>query len=110
GDCRYRHELRRRGLVAARRKHHAVDEVAIKSLHQPEVAEVAVQRGGRALAGFLDRVHRKFERNAPGLANSFAYAMGKLEMVAVTGREIRPRLGDANNGLAGLQFLTLQAE
>ena len=83
-DGSRRHQLCRRGLVAAGGKHDAVDEVTVKSLHQPEVAEVAVQCGGRTLAGFLNRVHRKFERNAAGLANPFTCSMGKLEVVAVT--------------------------
>src|SRR6476660_6029532 len=109
-DGRRRHQLRRRGFVAAGGKHDAVDKVTVESLYQPEVAKVAVQGGGRALTGFLNRVHRKFERNAAGFANPFAYSMGKLEVVAVTWREVRPRLGDANDGLAGLQLLTLQAE
>jgi hypothetical protein len=108
-DGRRRHQLRRGGLVAAGGEHDAVDEIAVQDFHQPEVAEVAVERGGRTLAGFLDRMHGKLEGNPAGFANALAHAMGEFEMMAVAGREVRARLGNADDRPAGLQLLAREA-
>ena len=47
-------------------QHDAVERIAVEHLDQAEIGEVAVERRGRPLAGLLDRMHRKFERDAAG--------------------------------------------
>ena len=68
----------RRGLVAAGGEHDAVERIAVKHLDQPEISEVAVERGGRALAGFLEGMRGKFEGDAAGGLDAFAHALGEL--------------------------------
>jgi len=49
-------------------------------------------------------VHRKFDGDAAGFTNALADALRERQMMTVAGREIRARLGDADDGLAGLQL------
>jgi hypothetical protein len=109
-DGRRRHQLRRRRLVAAGRQHDTVDEVAVKRFHESQVAEVAIERGRRALACLLDRVQRKLERYTAGFADTLAHAMRELEVMPVARRKIGSRLGDADDRLSSLQLFALQAE
>ena len=108
-DGRRRHHAGRRGLVAAGGQHHAVERIAEQDFDQAEIGEVAVERRGRALAGFLDRMHREFHRDAAGFADAFADALGQIEVMPVAGGEIVAGLRDADDRLAGLQFLAGQA-
>ena len=82
-----------RGLVAADGQHDAVERIAVEHLDQAEIGEVAVEPGGRALAGFLDRMDREFDGDAAGLADAVAHALGEHEMMAVAGRQIASRSG-----------------
>ena len=109
-DRRRRHQAGRGRLVTARGQHHAVERVAVEQLHQPEIGEVAVERRGRALAGFLNGMNREFHRDAAGLADALADALGEFKVMPVTRREIRTRLRDTDDRLAGLQLLARQAE
>ena len=104
-DGRRRHQAGRRGLVAAGGQHHAVEGIAEQDFDQAEIGEVAVERRGRALAGLLDRMDRKFHRDAAGRADAFAHPVRQFEMVAVAGRQVVAGLGDADDRLAGLQFV-----
>ena len=106
---RRRHEAGRRGLVAAGRQHDAVERIAVQHLDQAEIGEVAVERRGRPLAGFLDRMHRELEGDAAGVADALAHALGELEVMAVARRQIRAGLRDADDRLAGAQLLAGQA-
>ena len=56
------HDHRRRGLVAAGGQHDAVEEIAVEALDEAEIGKVAIERRGRALAGLLDRMDRKLDR------------------------------------------------
>ena len=100
-DGRRRHHGGRRGLVAAGGQHHAVERIAVQHLDQAEIGEVAVERGGRPLAGLLDRMHRELERDAAGVADAVAHALGQLEVMAVAGREVGAGLRDADDRPAG---------
>ncbi|OIQ68662.1 hypothetical protein GALL_497440 [mine drainage metagenome] len=106
--CR-RHQAGGSGLVAACGQDHTVEGVAEQDLDQPKIGEVAVKRRGRALAGFLDRVHRKFHRDAAGSADSLPDPVCQFEMVAVARRQVVACLRDADDRLAGLQLLPGQA-
>ena len=103
-DGRGRHDAGGRGLVAAGGQHDAVERIAVEHLDQAEIGEVAVERGGRALAGLLDRVDRELEGDAAGGADALADALGELEMVPVAGGKVGAGLGDADDRLAGLQL------
>ena len=106
---RRRHDAGRRGLVAAGHQHDAVERIAVQHLDEAEIGEVAVERCGRPLAGFLDRMARKFERDAAGRADALAHALGQFEVMAVAGRQVRAGLRDADDRLAGAQLLAGQA-
>ena len=47
---------------------------------------------------------RKLERDAAGRLDAGADALGELDVVAVAGRQVGARLGDADHRLAGLQL------
>ena len=94
---RGRHERGRRGLVAARCEHDAVERIAEQHLDQAEIGEVAIERGGRPLAGLLDRMRRKLERNAARIADAVAHALCQLQVMTVAGRKVGARLGDADD-------------
>ncbi len=108
-DRRRRHQAGRRRLVAAGGEDHAVQRIAEQDFDQSEIGEVAVQRRGRTLAGLLDRMHRKFHRDAAGGADSLADPMRQFEVMAVARRKIVAGLRDADDRLAGLQFMPGQA-
>ena len=74
--------------------------IAVQDLDQAEIGKVAVERRGRPLAGLLDRVHGKLERDAAGVADALAHALGQLDMVAVAGRQVGAGLRDADDRLA----------
>ena len=67
---------------------------------QAEIGEVPVERGGRPLAGLLDRMHREFECDAAGGADAVAHPFRKLQMVAVARRQVGAGLRDADDRLA----------
>ena len=93
------------GLVAAGGEDDAVERVAVQDFDQAEVGQVAVERGGRALAGFLHRVHRKFQRHAAGVADAVAHPAGEFDVVAVARGEVGAGLRDADDRLAAAEFL-----
>src|SRR5215211_2118853 len=99
------HNRRRRGLVAAGRKHHGVDKVTVEYLHEPKIRQVAVQRGGRPAAVLVDGVHGELHRDAPTVAYPIAHATGELQMMPVAGREVASALGDADYGPVGAQLV-----
>ncbi len=104
-----RHQQRRRGLVAADGEHDAVERIAVEHLDQAEIGKVAVECGGRALAGLLDRMAREFEGDAAHRDDAFAHALGQFDMVAVAGRQVGAGLGDADQRLARHQLGARQA-
>jgi hypothetical protein len=89
-DGRGRHEAGRHGLVAAGEQDDAVERVAVQDLDQRQVGEVAVERGGRALAGLLDRVAGELERDPAGRRDALAHPLGELHVVAVAGLRSEP--------------------
>ncbi|VVT19327.1 hypothetical protein SPHINGO391_460096 [Sphingomonas aurantiaca] len=107
---RRRHQTGGRRLVAADRQHDAVERIAVEHLDQRQIGEVAVEPGGRALAGFLDRVDREFERDAAGFADALAQAFGEHEVVAIAGAQVAAGLRDADDRLARAQFLEAKPE
>ena len=46
-------------------QHDAVERIAVQHLDQAEIGEVAVERGGRPLAGLLDRMAREIRSATP---------------------------------------------
>ena len=109
-DGRSRHQQRRRGLVAAGGQDHPVERIAVHRFDQPQIGKVAVQARRRALAGFLNRVDRKFQRDPAHFANTVAHAFGQHHMMAVAGRKVAAGLGNADDRLAAAQFLQAQPE
>src|SRR6185312_11974508 len=86
-----------RGLVATSHQYDAVERIAVKDFDKPEIGEVTVQRGRGAFAGLLDWVTRKLKGKPARCPNPLAHALGKLEMVTVTGGKVRTGLCDADN-------------
>ncbi len=72
----------------------------MEDFHEAEIREIAIERRGGPLAGFLDRMHRKFKRNAARVANAVAYALRELQMMAIAWREIGAGLCNADDRLA----------
>ena len=105
-DRRRGHQAGGRGLVAADGQHHPVERIAVEHLDQAEIGQVAVQRGGRPLAGLLDRMHRELDGDAAGLADALAHPLGQHQVVAVARRQVRAGLGDADDRLVRLQLLS----
>ena len=103
------HEARGRGLVAACREHDPVERVAVQHLHQPEVGQVAVERGGRALARLLNSVDRKLEADPARIPNSFFDPLGEIEVMPIAGSEVVSGLSDADDRPPGLQLFAGQA-
>src|SRR6202011_3236510 len=103
------HQARRRGFVAAGGEHDAIDRIAMQDFNETEISEVAIERGGGALAGFLNRVNGKFKRDAACVADTVAHAARQIEMMPIAGREIRTRLSDADDRLARLQLFARDA-
>src|SRR3954454_7551273 len=108
-DGRGCHKTCWRGLIATGREHDAVERVAVQHLHQREVGQVAVERGGWALSGFLDGVHRKLEADTTRVPNTLFDALGEIEVMPITGSEVVPSLGDADDRAPGLQLFAGQA-
>src|SRR5262249_5077070 len=84
--------------------------IAEQHLDQAEIREVAIERRGRPLTGFLDRVARELERDAAGAADALAHAMRELEMMAIARREVGTGLRDADDRRALPQFRGGEAE
>ena len=103
------HQAGGRGFIAAGSQHDAIERIAAQDFHQPEVGEITVQGGGGPLAGFLERMHGKFERDAAGVANAVLDARGELDMMTVAGRQIAAGLRDADDRAGGLQFVARDA-
>src|SRR5262249_9808564 len=80
-----------------------------EDLDEPEVREVAIEGGGRPLAGLLQWVRGKLEGDPARLANSIFDAKGQLQVVAIARDEIAPALRDADDRLFRLQLLARQA-
>jgi hypothetical protein len=108
-DGRGRHQTGRGRLVAAGGQDHAVEGIAEQDFDQAKIGEVAVECRGRAFSGLLDRMGRKFHRDAAGGADSFPHPVGQLEMMPVARRKVVAGLRNADDRLAGLQFLPSQA-
>ena len=103
-----RHEQRRRGLVAACQQHDAVERIAIEDLDNAEIGEISMKCGRGPDPRFLQRMHRKFERDAARIADAVAHAAREFEVMAVAGDEIAAGLGDADDGPAPLQLFAGQ--
>ena len=99
-DGRRRHQAGRHRLVAAGGQHDAVERVAVQDLDESEIGEVAVERGGRPAAGFLDRVDRKDQRDAAAVANAVAHPVDDLRVDEIAGAQFAAGLGDTDDRLA----------
>ncbi len=105
---RRRHQTTRRRLVAPRGQHYPVQGIAVKNFHQPQIRQVAVEPGSGALAGFLQGVHREFQRNTTGIADAVLDPRRQFQVMAIAGHEIASGLGDANDRASRLQLLAGQ--
>ena len=76
-------------------------KVAHQDFDEAEIGEIAIERRGRPLPRFLNRVHRKFERQPPGRGDPVAHALGEFKVMAIAGRKIRAGLRNADDRLAG---------
>ena len=91
------HQERRRGLVAAREEHHAVDRVRPQRLLHVHRAEVAVHHRRRAQRALRRAEHRKLHRQAASLVDAVRHPLRKVAQVRVAGRELRPGVADADD-------------
>ena len=98
------HDAAGRGLVAAGGEHDAIERIAVQYFNQPEIGEVAIERGSRPPAVFKDRVERELHGDAAGIPDAFLHPLRQLQMHPVARIEIAARLGDADDRPAGPQF------
>jgi hypothetical protein len=108
-DGRRRHDGRGRGLVAAGGEHDSIERITEQDLDKTQIGEIAIERRRGTLAGFLDRMHGELERDAAGVSNPVAHALRQFKVVTIAGREVGAGLGNADDRLAGVQFLLRQA-
>ena len=73
----------------------------MQDLDQAQVGQVAVHRGGGAAAVLEDGVGRELDADAARITDALARALGQLQVDAVAGIEVRPRLGDTDDGPPG---------
>ena len=76
----------------------------MQDFDEAQVRKVAVQSGGRALAGFLDRVDRELHRHAARIADTGLDPVGEEDMDLVAGRKVAAGLGNADDRPVALQF------
>ena len=104
-----RHQQCRGCLVAADHQHDAVDRVAVQGLDKAEIGKVAVQHGGRPLAGFLNGMNRNFDGKAAGGDDAVSYALRQFKMMPVAGGQVRSGLRQRDDRAPVAQFLAGQA-
>src|SRR5207248_1774640 len=75
-----------------------------------EIGEIAIERRGRAAAGFLDRMDGEFKGDSACVADAILDAGGEDHVDAVAGREVAAGLGDADDGPSRLQLLAGEAK
>ena len=103
------HDARRRGFVAPRGEHHAINGIAVQDFDQAQVREVAVERGRGPFALLGDGMNRKFKGDAPVVPNPGFDPVCQFDVDAVTRREVPAGLRDADDGFARLEFFARPA-
>ena len=108
-----RHDDSRHILVAAADAHQAVEEIAARhQLNRVCDHFAADQRGFHALRAHRDAVVDgdgvELHRRAAGLANAFLERLGDLAQMHIAGADLRPGVGNPNNGL--VQFFLAEAD
>src|SRR5690606_5515465 len=82
-DGRRGHQRCWRGLVATDRQYHAIDRIAEQHFDEAEIREISIEPRCRALAGFLNRMNGKLERDAAGVANTLFDPFDQDQMVTI---------------------------
>ena len=95
------HQHRRRGLVAARQQHDAVERIASQRLLDVHRHQVAQQHRGRLDQGLAQRGHGELEWHAARFPDPALDVLGEVVEVLIAGREIGCRVADADHRLAG---------
>ena len=57
----------------------------MQHFNEAKIGEIAVKPSGRPLAGLLDGMDRKFQRNAACRPDALANPFGQHQMVPITG-------------------------
>lgn len=65
------------------RQHHAVERIAEQRFDQSQIGKIAIEPGGRSLVGFLNRMRRKFDRDAARIADAVAHPLREDQVVPV---------------------------
>ena len=99
-DARRAHQLRRRRLVAAAQEHDAVERVGAQRLLDVHRHEVAPEHRRRLHHRLAERHRRELERQAAGLPDAALDVLGDDPQVRVAGRELAPRVADADHRAA----------
>src|SRR5215216_1510632 len=102
--CR-RHDAGRRGLVATSGENDTVERITVKHLDKAKIGEIAVQGGSGTFAGFLDGVDGEFDGNTASSGNAVPDTFSQFQMMAVARRKVAARLRNADDRLAGAQFV-----
>ena len=102
------HQQRGRRLVATHEQDDPVDRVAADRLLHIHAREVAGEHRGGAEVGLAVGEDGELHREAAGLQHAAFHVLGELAEVGVAGRQLRPRVADADDGLA-LEFVIRDA-
>ena len=82
----------------------------MQNFHQSHVSKVAIKRRRWPLAGFLDRMDGKDQRDAAAIANAVTNTFDDLQVDVVARRQFTAGLGDPDDGSAGSQLFARDAE
>ena len=93
------HQQSRRGLVATTHQNDAVDWLAAQQLFGFHCQEVPIHHRARLHERFVNRHCGQFDRKSAGLPHASLYFISARPKVAVTGREIAPRVDYSNDWL-----------
>src|SRR5262249_51088450 len=99
----------RRCFIAACCQNDAVERITVEHFDQPEIGKVAIQGSGRTLAGLLERMNRKFERNPDAITNTGLHAFRQYNVMPIARNEIVSSLGNSDDRTSRLQFLPREA-
>ena len=100
-----RHEAGGCGLVAAGHQDDTVKRISVQDLDQPEIGEIAVERGRGPPAVLEGRMDREDHGYAARVADAVTDPFREREVDTVARVDVAAGLGDADDRLARAQFL-----
>lgn len=76
----------------------------MQDLHEAQIRQIAINARRGASTRLLDGVGGKLKRNAPRRSDPLPNPLREFQVVPIARGQVRPRLRNANDGLAGHQL------